>query len=211
MPTNDPVAVSETAISARRQIAFEPLGVFDVSFSSNSSGVLTGGQPEPLSALESRVAVLPQPPTASTSNTDSIQTLSRLSRRFRRAHRKQAVQREERFWLLHKWHGQVLSVGSDKFEAQLLDPSEPELIERATFQKTELSASNIALLRPGATFYWFIGFRDFPNGQRKRESDIWMKRGGRLEQRKYDEELTAVKNIWRSIDWSISGSSSAKG
>lgn len=211
MPTNDPVAASETAISARRQIAFEPLGVFDVSFSSNSSGVQTGGQTEPLSALESRVAVLPQPPTASTSNTDTIQALRRSSRRLRRAHHKPAVQSEERFWLLHKWHGQVLSVGSDKFEAQLLDPSEPELIERATFQKTELSPSNIALLRPGATFYWFIGFRDFPNGQRKRESDIWMKRGGRMEQRKYDEELTAVKNIWRSIDWSISGSSSAKG
>jgi hypothetical protein len=111
------------------------------------------------------------------------------------------VPRQERFWLLNKWQGQVLSVGDASFEVQLLDTSDPTLIERATFQKSEMSPDNLKLLRPGATFYWFVGVRDYPDGQRKRESQIWMKRGGRMEQNKYSENLAAVEKVWGSIDW----------
>jgi hypothetical protein len=203
MQTDSVPAASETAMTERRKIAFEPLSESDASLSSNDSRVLTGA-PDTVSALGNRIAILPDPPKAPTSNADTIRGFRRWSRHLRRTEQKPVIQTEERFWLLYKWHGQVLSVDSETFEAELSDPLKPDLTEIATFQKTELSASNIALLRPGATFYWFVGYRDFPNGQRKRESDIWMKRGGRMEQRKYTEELAAVQNIWRSIDWSTS-------
>ena len=159
MSTNSPVDASETASTAPRRIAFEPLNKSDASSPSNLS-IAETRPADPISALGARIAVLPNPPAASTSNADTIQ-LRRWSRHLRRAEQKPVIQTEERFWLLQKWHGQVLSVDTETFEAELSDPSQLDLIERASFQKTELSASNLALLRPGATFYWFVGFRDF--------------------------------------------------
>jgi hypothetical protein len=206
MPTDNVPAASETAMTERRKITFKPLNESDALSSSNDSGDLTGAL-DTASAL-GRVSLLPDPPKAPTNNADTIGGFRRWSRHLRRTERKPVIRAEERFWLLYKWHGQVLSVDSETFRAELSDPLKPDLTEIATFQQAELSASNIALLRPGATFYWFVGYRDFPNGQRRRESDIWMKRGGRMEERKYAEELTAVQNIWRSIDWSTSSTGS---
>jgi hypothetical protein len=39
----------------------------------------------------------------------------------------------ERFWLLNRWQGQVLTVGPETFQAQLFDPAHPSVIERAEF------------------------------------------------------------------------------
>jgi hypothetical protein len=138
----------------------------------------------------------------STFGNESSQELTPLSSPYlRRRRSKLAVNAQERFWLLHKWHGQILAVDSEAFEAQLFDPSDPTLIERATFQKRELNPDDLTFLRPGATFYWFVGYRDLPTRQRKRESVIWMKRGRRLDQETYLRELEKVKGIWGSIEW----------
>jgi hypothetical protein len=94
------------------------------------------------------------------------------------------------------------SVGSDSFEAVLSDPLDLTLTERATFQKTEVKPDSIKMVRPGATFYWFLGLEDSSDGQRRRASVIWMKRGGQITQDKYLAEWKKVQELWGSIEWS---------
>jgi hypothetical protein len=149
-----------------------------------------------------RATLRPEAIQPSSSNADVAGIFRRLSRRARRSQQIPLIPIQERFWLLHKWQGQVLAVDAESFQVQLFDPSEPELIEKATFQKTEMSPENLRYLRPGATFYWFVGFRDLPNGVRKRESEIWIKRGGRMDKEKYAHELTEVRKLWGAIEWS---------
>jgi hypothetical protein len=116
---------------------------------------------------------------------------------------------EERFWLLNRWQGQVLmnrwqgqvlTVGSDSFEAQLFDPGQLAVIEYAEFAKSELPPDALMLLRPGAMFYWMIGYRDRGSRQRTRESVIWMRRTGRMDAAAFDAALGHVEDIWRAIE-----------
>jgi hypothetical protein len=107
---------------------------------------------------------------------------------------------EERFWLLNRWHGQVLRVGPDSFEAQLFDPANPAVVEQAKFSISELSPDGVSLLRPGAVFYWIIGYRDLGTRQRKRESVIWMRRSGRMDQAKFQRALDHIDEVWGAID-----------
>jgi hypothetical protein len=105
----------------------------------------------------------------------------------------------ERFWLLNRWQGQVLSVGRESFEAQLFDPAHPSVIEHAEFSISELSPDGLALLRPGAIFYWMIGYRDFGSRQRMREPVIWMRRSGRMGHDKFQSTLDHVEAIWTDL------------
>jgi hypothetical protein len=106
----------------------------------------------------------------------------------------------ERFWLLNRWQGQVLTVGQATFEAQLLDPAHPSVIDYAQFSMSEMSADGLALLRPGAVFYWIIGYRDLGSGERRRESVIWMRRGGRMGEDKFRAAFGHVEEIWGAVD-----------
>jgi hypothetical protein len=95
-------------------------------------------------------------------------------------------------------HGQVLKIEDDTFQAQLYDLSNPSIVEHAEFETKQVKPNQIALLRPGALFYWFIGYRD--NAQtRTHVSDIWMRRGGRMAQKEFENELLKVKHIWSTL------------
>jgi hypothetical protein len=99
-------------------------------------------------------------------------------------------------------------VGTETFEAQLFDPTHPSIIEHAEFSISELSPDGHALLRPGAVFYWIIGYRDLGSRQRMRESVIWMRRSGRVGQDKFQATLSHIEEIWGAID---EGTKSAAG
>ena len=107
---------------------------------------------------------------------------------------------ETRFWLLNKWQGQVLSVGEETFDAQLFDMAHPNVTERAEFLISDLPEDGRALLRPGAMFYWMIGYRDEGTRQRTRASVIWMKRSGRLDPQKYEAILENVNKTWGAFE-----------
>ena len=113
--------------------------------------------------------------------------------------RRKAPAVAERFWLLNRWQGQVLTVAPETFEAQLFDPKTPSVVEHAEFSRSELSPDGLALLRPGAVFYWIIGYRDSGSRQRVRESVIWMRRSGRMGQDKFKSALDHVEMIWGAI------------
>lgn len=105
-----------------------------------------------------------------------------------------------RFWLLNKWQGRVLAIGSDTFQAELFDLAHPNIIEHAEFPLSELPADGRALLRPGAVFYWMIGYRDEGTRQRTRESIIWMRRSGIMGADKFKAALESVNRTWAAFD-----------
>lgn len=125
-----------------------------------------------------------------------------LGRRVAGGRRKRAPVVAERFWLLNRWRGQVLSIDADKdtFEAELFDPMQPLVVERAQFAVSELPPDAAPLLRPGAAFYWMIGYRDSGSRQRKRESVIWMRRSGRMGADKFKTSLEEVNKIWGALE-----------
>jgi hypothetical protein len=94
------------------------------------------------------------------------------------------IQQSEKFQKLQEYEGEVLSICGSDFIARLIDLTDKgaQRLE-ATFSIDEVSPSDQPLMRQGAVFYWIIGFRDYPNGQRKTEHfvrfrrlPIWSKR-----------------------------------
>jgi hypothetical protein len=106
---------------------------------------------------------------------------------------------EEKFWLLNKWQGQITSVETDTFEADLFDLSDPSIVEHGKFLKTEVPPEDVGFIRGGAVFYWYVGYRDMSFGQRKRESIIWMRRSGRIAQERFEDALREVEKIWGAV------------
>ena len=71
---------------------------------------------------------------------------------------------------LQEYEGEVLSIGKSEFVARLIDLTDkdgPRL--EATFSNEEISNSDKSLLRAGAVFYWIMGYKDWPTGQRSNE------------------------------------------
>jgi hypothetical protein len=75
------------------------------------------------------------------------------------------------------------------------------IANRLAWTTDELGAhpDGLALLRPGAAFYWMIGYRDLGSRQRVRESVIWMRRSGRMGQDKFRAALDHVETIWSDL------------
>lgn len=83
--------------------------------------------------------------------------------------------------VLQRWVGRVEFVQNETFCAILLDSmnshNPPEEVE---LDLREVSESDLPLLAEGATFYWSIGYRDTPGGQRERISTLRFARQPRL-------------------------------
>jgi len=85
--------------------------------------------------------------------------------------------------VLQRWIGEVEQVKAERFVAMLVDATNsrnpPEQVE---LDLEEVSESDLPLLAEGATFYWSIGYRDTPGGQRQRISTIRFARHPRLKE-----------------------------
>jgi hypothetical protein len=81
-----------------------------------------------------------------------------------------------RFSVLQKWEGTVLSVDKETFSARLLDLNGDRPDQEASIYLEELSPRDLQRLVPGAVFYWYLGYRDEPNGDRERASRIRLRR-----------------------------------
>ena len=128
--------------------------------------------------------------------------------RHREARRSAERKLAGRFWLLNKWHGQVVKIGEDFFEAELTDLSKPGITEVAEFAVNDVAENQRALLRPGALFYWFVGYRDTPDGRQK-GSQMWFRRSGQMDQSSFSSAREKVKNIWKALEREDVKSSSA--
>ena len=83
--------------------------------------------------------------------------------------------------VLQRWVGRVEQVSADRFFAVLSDAtSSRNPQEQVELDLNEVSESDLSLLAQGATFYWSIGYRDTPGGQRERISTLRFARQPRL-------------------------------
>jgi hypothetical protein len=83
--------------------------------------------------------------------------------------------------VLQRWIGRVESVHHEQFVAVTTDATNPRNPpEEAEFDLTEVSEGDLPLVSEGAMFYWSIGYRDSPGGQRERVSSLRFVRSPRL-------------------------------
>lgn len=108
---------------------------------------------------------------------------------------------ENRFICLQKWQGVVIEVRTDSFIARLYDLNNKANEEEAELPIAEISDGDRELVKPGAVFYWSIGYLEIKTGQRIRAS---LTRFRRLPAwRKKDLELAQVEaeKMKELIDW----------
>lgn len=127
-----------------------------------SAPTLTGGSP-------STTSTAPELPTG----TESFQ----LSDVLYRSHRRDwQHERRPRFTLKQEWIGRVDQVFEDHFLATLVTRAAPDEIEHAEIELDEVTPSDRPYLRKGVVFYWVIGYRDEPYGQRVGVSSVIVRR-----------------------------------
>lgn len=89
----------------------------------------------------------------------------------------QKRKRRSSFKMLQQWEGAVTSRGVDSFWAELVDlTSSTKDREVVELPLDEISADDLAILRPGAVFYWSIGYEINAAGTIKRTSEIRLRR-----------------------------------
>lgn len=84
---------------------------------------------------------------------------------------------EGKFQLLQLWEGVVQKIDDKEFEATIKDKTNHELNdEMVVLDIEEISPSDRNIAKPGAVFYWSIGYADYPGRGRIRESKIRFRR-----------------------------------
>ncbi len=79
------------------------------------------------------------------------------------------------FRALQKWEGFVTEVGSDTFWARLIALKGDAPDQEAEFYLEDIDTEDRSMLKPGAVFYWSIGYQDTPSG-RSRHDDFRFQR-----------------------------------
>ncbi len=96
--------------------------------------------------------------------------------------------------VLQRWVGQIERVEASQFIAIISDATNPRNPpEEVELDLAEVSRSDLPLVAEGATFYWSIGYRDTPGGQRERISTLRLARRPRL-------SLSEVNRIFERAD-----------
>jgi hypothetical protein len=83
-----------------------------------------------------------------------------------------ASDRRPTFSLRQEWIGRVAEVLDDTFMATLVTRAAPEHVDHAEIEIEEVAPVDRERLRPGAVFYWVMGYRDEAYGQRVGVSSI---------------------------------------
>jgi hypothetical protein len=79
---------------------------------------------------------------------------------------------------LQEWEGVVVEAYKDHFVARLIDLTDRARSsdEEANFPATEVSDTDLPLVRAGAVFRWVIGYQKLPGGTKQRVSQIVFRR-----------------------------------
>jgi hypothetical protein len=114
------------------------------------------------------------------------------------------AQPKQSFRLLAKWEGIVEEVLPDGFTAELHDVHGTDGPKTAEFDFEEISPSDRALIRPGAIFYWSIGYRRSITGQQERSSSIYFRRLPVRRQVSHTEVRKEAERLARLAGWDFS-------
>lgn len=104
------------------------------------------------------------------------------------------------FQLLESWTGLVEQVNATArtFDAQVASELHSSIREAAQFTFDEISEDDLDLVRPGAIFYWSVGYQVDKFGRRSTQSSLRFKRGKfwtRKEQDSVDQRVAS------DLDW----------
>jgi hypothetical protein len=80
------------------------------------------------------------------------------------------------FRSLQGWEGLVKSVDEQRFFATVYDLTGETGASEAEIPLDDVQSYDLELVRPGAVFYWYIGYHEDVNGTRRRASDIRFRR-----------------------------------
>ena len=85
-------------------------------------------------------------------------------------------QSQEYFNVKQKWEGYVLEVGQDTFRARLVPIVGEDADLEAEIYLADVEEPDQVLVKPGAVFYWSIGYAIRPSGNRYQASFIRFRR-----------------------------------
>lgn len=109
--------------------------------------------------------------------------------------------RQSAFVSLQKWEGVVVEVLSDSFLTRLVDLTRTGPDEEAEFPLDEVSEEDRPLIRPGAIFYWNIGYHNSYSGQRTRTSIIRFRRLPAWTREEIEAAKREAERLGQSIGW----------
>ena len=103
---------------------------------------------------------------------------------------------------LQKWEGFVLEVKDNSFTARLVDQSNPGTgDEEVELSLEEISPDDLALVAPGAIFYWSIGYETTSSGQRKRSSVIRLRRLPAWSAKDIETAQNKASELYKALQW----------
>jgi hypothetical protein len=111
--------------------------------------------------------------------------------------------------VLSRWEAVVTSLTDGGFVASLVDADGVDGDHEAEFDVEEVSPSDRRLIRPGAVFYWTLGYRDRLSGQRTRESLIRFRRLPAWSTRKLNEVRAEAARLDAKLGWTGGGSATS--
>ncbi len=109
--------------------------------------------------------------------------------------------RQSAFLSLQKWEGVVLEVLSASFLTRLFDLTRTGSDEEAEFSLDDVSEEDRPLIRPGAIFYWNIGYHTSYSGQRTRTSIIRFRRLPAWTREEIEAAKREAERLGKSIGW----------
>jgi hypothetical protein len=112
-----------------------------------------------------------------------------------------AKPRQNFFTSLQAWEGIVMEVMADAFLARLIDVTDTGTDEEAIFPIDEISEDDKPLVKPGAIFYWDIGYHTSYSGQRTRIPLIRFRRLPAWTQREIDAAKQEAERIGKALGW----------
>jgi hypothetical protein len=104
------------------------------------------------------------------------------------------------FRSINKWEGIVDGVYEESFTAVLSDLNNNGAPETVELPLEEVSNQDCSLLRPGAIFYWSIGY-ETAHGQVKKASIIRFKRLPQWNKKDWDEILDKANELEKGSEW----------
>lgn len=118
---------------------------------------------------------------------------------------------KERAVSLQKWEGVVTEVEKDIFNARLLDLTDDNPEEEADFSIEEVSEDDRKLLKPGAVFYWSLGYLTTGTGQVIRTSIVKFRRLPAWTETEVKRAQEQAAKIRRTIGWGSDEAASRAG
>lgn len=102
---------------------------------------------------------------------------------------------------LQKWQGYVIRVSDTSLFVRLVNLTQKAPDEEAEIPIEEISEDDKVLIKPGAIFYWSIGYLDSYSGQRSRLSVVRFQRVPEWSKTEIDAAHREAERLQQTIIW----------